>query len=358
MNNLIAVTGCGWVTPGGIGRVGALLSCWASNGPIGFESEAVAKATPDPNADRAISPHGGPGSELTSAALAAARVALEESGLDTVAGRDRIGVYLGTAFGGQVGMVAFGREIAKQGARFVSPLIFPETVGNYAASSVARLLDVRGPNQTVCAGNDSGLAAVTESCRLLTAGWADAVIAVGADVMVDELITALAQQDAAAEAGRSISGARFSEGACGLVLERLDRAIERGAGILAVLSATTAEDDGAQFSAVSCRGVGTVSGRALLKQQLATISSLPEGIPLIAADVLWGESFAAGSAAQIALAIAALDSASLPIANEDAGASIAGSLAPLSTNPDEILVIGGQTHSPSFLIRVARPSAT
>ncbi len=358
MTSSIAVTGCGWVSPRGIGRVGALLSSWAADEPTGFTSELFAAVSVDPDAERDVGPHGGPGTRLTLAALAAARVALQESGLDRSAMSDRVGVHLGTAFGGHVGMVAFGREIANAGARFVSPLVFPETVGNFAASSVARLLDVRGPNQTVCAGSDSGLATISESCRLLATGCVDAMIAVGADVLVDELASALARQDAAVEAGRSISGARFSEGACGFVLERIEDATKRGAAILAVLRRSTASDDGASVSAVSCRGVGTATGRALLQEQLASLASIPNDAPLIAADVVWGESFGMGSAAQIALAVAAFDGHSLPIVDLRAGAVVAGSFESLSEKPAEILAIGGRSESPSFAIRVTRLSST
>lgn len=354
MNNMVAVTGCGWVSPRGIGRVGELLSSWAADEPTGFASEGFAKASVDPESERDTGPHGGPGTRLTSAALAAVRVALAESGLDRSSMGDRIGVHLGTAFSGHVGMVAFGREIAKAGARFVSPLVFPETVGNFAASSVARLLDVRGPNQTVCAGSDSGLAAILESCRLLAAGCVDAMIAVGADVLVDELAEALARQDAAVEAARSISGARFSEGACGLVLERIESAANRGAGILAVLRSLTTSDDATATSAVSCHGVGTVRGRALLQKQLACFNSVPQDIPVIAPDVVWGESFGMGGAAQIALAVAAFDGHSLPIADLRPGAAVSGALQSLSEIPTEVLAIGGQSDRPSIAMRITR----
>lgn len=119
-------------------------------------------------------------------------------------------MVLGCALAGQLGMIGFAQEVRSQSARFVSPLHFPQTVGNYAAGALARSFHIRGPNLTVARGVASGLEAVVAGCRIIRDGLADVVLAGGADTFVDALIPALREESQ-----------DLAEGACWFVLERV-----------------------------------------------------------------------------------------------------------------------------------------
>ena len=56
-------------------------------------------------------------------------------------------------------MIRFAEEVRAQSPRFVSPIHFPETVGNYLAAALARGFGFRGPNLTL-AGDSAGMEAV------------------------------------------------------------------------------------------------------------------------------------------------------------------------------------------------------
>jgi 3-oxoacyl-(acyl-carrier-protein) synthase len=131
---------------------------------------------------------------------------------------ERLGLSFGCALAGQLGMIEFANEVREQSARFVSPIHFPNTVGNYAAGALARAYGIRGPNITLACGAASGLAAIGEACSWLNAGVADVVIAGGADVVSSALATGMMNEHPV-----------VSEGACLFVLESQSRATARGA---------------------------------------------------------------------------------------------------------------------------------
>lgn len=137
---------------------------------------------------------------------------------------ERVGLVLGCALAGQLGMIAFANEVRQQSARFVSPIHFPQTVGNYVAGALARACNIRGPNSTIAAGLASGVDAIAQGCALLTADAADVVYAGGSDALSRDLAVGLAQP-----------GMVLSEGACLFVLERRSGAASRGARPLAAV---------------------------------------------------------------------------------------------------------------------------
>ena len=49
---------------------------------------------------------------------------------------DRVGLVLGHALAGQLGMIQFANDVREQTARFVSPIHFPQTVGNFISGDL------------------------------------------------------------------------------------------------------------------------------------------------------------------------------------------------------------------------------
>src|SRR5580700_5486688 len=81
---------------------------------------------------------------------------------------DRIAVVFAICSGGINYTRRLYHEIVTQGANAASPLLFPETVYNAAASHLAALLDVNGQSYTLVGDSSVGLAAVHFAIELLT----------------------------------------------------------------------------------------------------------------------------------------------------------------------------------------------
>lgn len=222
----IAITGCGWVTPVAAGSITDILSA-ASAEAVSPAPRGVYRAVPEghlaPCADLSTEIKRDHGAWMTAAALThACRTAGIE--LSAFSG-DRVGLVLGCGLAGQLGMIAFANEVREQSPRFVSPIHFPQTVGNYIAGALARGCDIRGPNLTLASGIASSLDALTEGCRILTSRRADVVLAGGVEVLLDSLAQGLRE-----------TGTTLSEGSCLFVLERRPDAEQRGAEVLALLA--------------------------------------------------------------------------------------------------------------------------
>ncbi len=231
------------MTPAGAGTAGDVLTLLRAR-PVRATEASFAKAAvvteelPEPvHGDRLASVCG------WCVLLALQDASLSLHGMDP----ERVGVALGSAWAGVQGMIDFACDVRSQSSRFVSPLRFPQTVGNFAAGAVARAFELRGPNVTTSCGARSGLAALHEALRLMEQKRADVMIAGGADVLSAELIR-----------GLDVSDVPFSEGACFLVLERPEMAQARGARICGWLtrSGETSPDGPADEGASAAESLG------------------------------------------------------------------------------------------------------
>lgn len=221
----IVISGFGWVTPfawGPIQRVMEELSSLRAQSRLDPGYSAV----PDQIGDDCTLPGNeikkDRGALIAAIALSYALESAEWSAEHYA--EDRVGLVLGHALAGQLGMIQFANEVRKQTARFVSPIHFPQTVGNFISGALARAWSIRGPNSTVACGNASGLGAIADGCTLIETGQADAVFAGGTDLLIPEIADSLAQGDGA-----------VSDGASVVVLERSDRLKERGGTAIATV---------------------------------------------------------------------------------------------------------------------------
>ncbi|HUF11667.1 MAG TPA: beta-ketoacyl-ACP synthase II [Longimicrobiales bacterium] len=177
-------------------------------------------------------------------ALAAARLALddarlEESSLDG----NRVAVQMGSALGG----VAYAEQqvinLLREGIRGVDPRVALTTFGGAASCIVAIECGFSGPNSTNSMSCASGTVAIGEAWRLIRDGYADVAIAGAAEAPLSSLsfgafalIRAMSTRNDDPERAcrpfdRDRDGFVMGEGACALVLERLDHARQRGAHI-------------------------------------------------------------------------------------------------------------------------------
>lgn len=244
----VVVTGLGVVTSIGIG-IGpfweALLAGRSGIGPVeSFDTARYAVHVggevkgfdPTPYIRRRDASSLGRASKL---AIAAARLALEDARLHT-AGVDptRTGVVMGTTSGEATMIEQFDdREIAGRrdaiGAEFIDR--YPcHTI----AANVASEIRVAGPNVVIPTACAAGNYAIARALDALRAGEADVMLAGGADCFSRITFTGFARLGAIAPErcqpfDRNRRGMVPAEGAAVLVLERLDRATERGARVYA-----------------------------------------------------------------------------------------------------------------------------
>ncbi len=172
----------------------------------------------------------------------------------------RIALVLGNAFAGQLGMIDFAGEVREQTPRFVSPIHFPQTVGNYVAGVMSRAFTIQGPNLTIATGASSGLCAVAKACALLADDSADIAVAGGFEVLSEDIVRGL---------GGSTHGADnsgiWSEGACMYVLRRMaDSVSDEHRAVITDWSSSPVEDD--------CTDAYTVAAR--VGQSLAAESAM------------------------------------------------------------------------------------
>jgi 3-oxoacyl-[acyl-carrier-protein] synthase II len=174
-------------------------------------------------------------------AIAAAREAVADAGLDVEAESDRIGVAIGSAVAGTPETERNVRALVAEGPRAVSPFYVASTILNMASCEVAIDLGAHGPVTASSLACATGTYSVLEARRLILAGEADVVIAGGADAGINEAIFAgLSNMGPLSENNDDPTGASrpfdsdrdgfvFGEGAVVLVIESAEHATARGA---------------------------------------------------------------------------------------------------------------------------------
>src|SRR3954454_19076615 len=187
-------------------------------------------------------------------ALAAAVEAKDDAALN---GFDpaRVGVVLGSAIGGFLGIMEQSAVLEKRGADRVSPYFIPSVLVDSASGQIAISLGLRGPNYAPVSACATGSHAVGEGAEIIRRGDANVVLAGGTEACMHPLILAgfCAMRGLAAEdehppnASRPFDATRagfvMGEGACVLLLEDLDSARERGAEIYAEVLGYGASND-------------------------------------------------------------------------------------------------------------------
>ena len=186
--------------------------------------------------------------KFTLYAVAAAWQAMKESGINAAEGGNidpfRLGVYVGSGIGGFQTQVRETEKIIADGPKWVSPLFIPTMISNIAAGNIAIRNNAFGPCLPVVTACATSSHAIGEAYRAIKHGYADAIIAGGSEACVMPLgIAGFANAKALSRAedpkyaslpfNKNRGGFVIAEGAAVLVLEEYERAVERGATILA-----------------------------------------------------------------------------------------------------------------------------
>lgn len=182
----------------------------------------------------------------TQFAIAAAKMALEDSGLvidDKNA--TKVGTIVSSGIGGiEIFEDQYGTMLEK-GVRRISPFTIPAMINNMASGNVGIYFGAKGPNKAVVTACAAGTHSIGDSYEMIKSGRTDAMITGGTEACITKFaINAFAnmkalstRNDEPEKASRPFTADRdgfvMGEGAGVLILEELELAKARGAKIYA-----------------------------------------------------------------------------------------------------------------------------
>ncbi|MDR2253605.1 MAG: beta-ketoacyl-[acyl-carrier-protein] synthase family protein [Bifidobacteriaceae bacterium] len=257
----IAVTGLGATTPlggdvpstwaallAGVSSVHTLDNTWAEDYGLTCDFAATLKTAAAAVLTRQEVRRADPSAQY---ALVAAREAWADAGLGPrpggVVDPERLAVVMGSGIGGIQTMLDAWDTVRERGARRLMPLTVPMLMPNSASAQVGIDLGARAGAHATVSACASGAEALVLGARLIRAGFADVVVAGGAEAAIHPLtlgsfgkMQALSTRREAPETASrpycvTRDGFVMGEGAGALVLESAEHAQARGARIWAWL---------------------------------------------------------------------------------------------------------------------------
>ncbi len=180
-------------------------------------------------------------------ALAAARQAQTDSGLDIAAIAERVGTAIATALGGVESFETTVLQMHGRGPTRVSPFSIVQILPNLPAGWVSIELGTRGPLLAECTACAASNMAIGDGLDAIKFGCADVMFCGGAEAPVTPVVIAgfaamralSTRNNDATSASRPFDRDRdgfvIAEGAAVIVLEELEHALARGARIYAEL---------------------------------------------------------------------------------------------------------------------------
>lgn len=202
-------------------------------------------------------------------AIGASHEALQDSGLRlTASNAERVGVYIGTAFGGLEALEAVHTTLLEKGPNRVSPLFPAMVLGNLASGHVSMRFGATGPNNSSVTACAAGAHSIGESYHIICRGAAEAMIAGGTEAVITPLAVSTfgnmkalspnstSPQTASRPFDRERDGFVMAEGAGIVILEELQHARRRGARIYAEIIGYGSAGDAHHITAPCPDGAG------------------------------------------------------------------------------------------------------
>jgi 3-oxoacyl-[acyl-carrier-protein] synthase II len=299
----VVITGLGAVTPIGLDVPGSWDSLVHGRSGVSFQPEAIEHGFPCqvggrvkgfkpeeylPSREARRMPR------FAQLAVAAAVQAVRDSGLDMdKENRERIGVFVGTAFGGAMDeSQEAARAFFERGPAKVSPFYMVRLLANMASHHISCYFGTQGYINTAVVACASGTQAIGEATAVLRRGQADVMLAGGTESQISSLAMSsmsviggfTTHNDPPERASRPFDKTRDgivgSEGSAVIVLETLEHAQRRGAHIYAEVLGFAASSDTAHVSHPDPDGIP--AARAM-KWALDDAGMLPEQIDYISA---------------------------------------------------------------------------
>jgi 3-oxoacyl-[acyl-carrier-protein] synthase II len=223
-------------------------------------------------------------------AMAAAREAAADAGLDIAAESTDVGVLIASGIGGLEVIEKTTRILDTEGARRVSPFAAAMALVDMAPGVVSIDLGARGPNMAVVSACASGADAIGQAANWIRNGDALAVLAGGTEAGITSTGIAMfaaaralsARNDDPEHASRPFDRDRdgfvAAEGSAVLVLEEREHALARGATIHAELLGYAASADAYHITAPEPSGDGAIR---CVRRALERAGVRPENIDYI-----------------------------------------------------------------------------
>ena len=211
-------------------------------------------------------------------AVSAAEQAVRQSGITEAVDSERLGVYFGSGIGGFDTIISEYNNLLNRGPKRVSPMMIPKMISNIAAGNIAIKYGAKGPCLSIVTACATGSNCIGEGYRAIKDGYADAVIAGGAEASINPLgfagfinCMALCESDdkdrASIPFDKERCGFVMGEGAGALVLEEYEHAVNIGAKILAEITGYGSTCDAYHVTAPAPDGVG---GANAIEQALSS----------------------------------------------------------------------------------------
>ena len=278
MERRVVITGIGLVTPLGIGVESSWAGLCAGKSGVGeitrfnasIYGTRIAAEVKDFNAEDFMAKKEAKRLESFIAyAIAATRMAIEDSGLVIDdSNSHRVGALTGCGLGGLNMLEITANTVDVKGPNRVSPFFIPMLIGNMAPGMISIIFGAKGPNSSVATACAAGSHAVGDAFEIIKYGKADAMITGGVESVVTRTciagfgaMKALSTRNEDPEKAsrpfdRDRDGFVVGEGSGIMILESLDRALERGAKIYAEVVGYGMSGDGYHMTAPPPNGEG------------------------------------------------------------------------------------------------------
>jgi len=209
-------------------------------------------------------------------ALAAAKMALQDSGLDLdKVDKERAGAVMGCGIGGVITFEEQKEVLMAKGSGRITPFFVPMLISNMAAAHLSITFGLQGSSLTIATACASATNAIGEALRIIQRGEADVVFCGGTEAPITSLAfagfcaakTMSTEKEHPEQASRPFdkrrSGFVMGEGAGVLVLESLEHAQARGAHIYAELAGYGSTSDAYHITTPIPGGAGAVRAMRL-----------------------------------------------------------------------------------------------
>ena len=211
-------------------------------------------------------------------ALAAAIQAMDDSGVGETVAPERLGVYVGSGIGGMQTFVADTEKLLTRGPGRVSPFFIPMMIGNMGTGNIAIRYNAQGPSLPVVTACATSSNAIGEAYRAIKHGYADAIIAGGAEATIIPLavagfsnMKALSTSTDPDQASLPFDARRggfvMGEGAGIVVLEEYEHAVKRGAKLYAEVAGYGNTCDAYHITAPPPEAVGAANAMKLALEE-------------------------------------------------------------------------------------------
>ena len=204
---------------------------------------------------------------FTQFAIAAAKMALDDSGIDLAqADKSRIGSFVGSGIGGMDTLHDQYKNLFEKGPNRVSPFFIPMMIANMAAGQVSIAFGLQGPSSCVVTACATGTNCIGDAMKVIQRGDADVMVAGGTEAAISPAgmagfcaMKALSTRNDAPEKAsrpfeRDRDGFVMGEGSGIVVLESLEHALARGARIYAELAGYGSNADAYHVTAPAPEG--------------------------------------------------------------------------------------------------------